>query len=190
MTDQGGLLIEGTTDGLADPEGGVGGELEALAPVELVDRVLEAQVAFLDEIQELHAGGKGVAASHAHHEPQVGPDEPVLGGGRIADRTIELTALLAIFLAGLRLEALLDDLGELALFLGIEKRNRADLVQVLSNRIAHDNSLNGNRTRGIPDFVLALLAWLEMPWGGVWGEARYRVLAIVYARRTSVQPEY
>src|SRR5205085_7875418 len=39
-------------DGLADPPRGVGGELEALAPVELLDRVHQAQVALLDEIEE------------------------------------------------------------------------------------------------------------------------------------------
>ena len=57
--DEAGLLVEGPADGLADPEGGVGGELEALAPVELVDGVLEAEVALLDEVQQLHAGGSG-----------------------------------------------------------------------------------------------------------------------------------
>ena len=60
-----GLLVEGPADGLADPEGGVGGELEALAPVELVDGVLEAEVALLDEVEQLHAGGQGVAAGDA-----------------------------------------------------------------------------------------------------------------------------
>ena len=79
--DEAGLLVEGPADGLADPEGGVGGELEALAPVELVDGVLEAEVALLDEVQELHAGGQGVAAGDADDEAEVGPDEPVLGGG-------------------------------------------------------------------------------------------------------------
>jgi hypothetical protein len=59
QTHEAGLLIERPADGLADPEGGVGGELEALAPVELVDGVLEAQVALLDEVEELHAGGRG-----------------------------------------------------------------------------------------------------------------------------------
>ena len=79
--DQAGLLVERPADGLADPEGGVGGELEALAPVELVDGVLEAEVALLDEVEQLHAGGQGVAAGDAHDEAEVGPDEPVLGPG-------------------------------------------------------------------------------------------------------------
>ena len=84
--DEAGLLVEGPADGLADPERGVGGELEALAPVELVDGVLEAEVALLDEVEELHAGGQGVAAGDAHDEAEVGPDEPVLGLGGPLDR--------------------------------------------------------------------------------------------------------
>ena len=63
--DEAGLLVEGPADGLADPERGVGGELEALAPVELVDGVLEAEVALLDQVEELHGVGEGVAAGDA-----------------------------------------------------------------------------------------------------------------------------
>src|SRR3546814_13136540 len=65
QADEGGLLVERTPDGLADPDRGVRGELEALAPVALVDRVLEAEVALLHEVEELHARGKGVARSEA-----------------------------------------------------------------------------------------------------------------------------
>ena len=39
-------------DGLADPPGGVGGELEALAPVELLDGVHQAEVALLDQVEQ------------------------------------------------------------------------------------------------------------------------------------------
>ncbi len=39
-------------DRLADPPRGVRRELEALAPVELLDRVHEAEVAFLDQVQQ------------------------------------------------------------------------------------------------------------------------------------------
>src|SRR4051812_30094360 len=95
-----GLLVERPADGLTDPEGGVGGELEALAPIELVDRVLEAEVPFLDEVEQLHAGGQGVAARDAHHEAQVGADEAVFGDGGIGDGTIDVAAGLAGCLAG------------------------------------------------------------------------------------------
>ena len=41
--DEAALLVEGPTDRLADPERGVGGELEPAPPVELVDGVLETR---------------------------------------------------------------------------------------------------------------------------------------------------
>ena len=65
QADEAGLLVEGPADGLADPERGVGGELEAAAPVELVDGVLEAEVALLDEVAEVHALGERVAPGDA-----------------------------------------------------------------------------------------------------------------------------
>src|SRR3546814_3987586 len=79
QADEGGLLVERTPDGLADPERGVRGELEALAPVELVDSVLEAEVALLHEVEELHGRGKGVAAGARDDAAKVGEDEAVLG---------------------------------------------------------------------------------------------------------------
>ena len=38
---------------VANPPGGVGGELEALAVVELLDRPHQPEVAFLDQVQQL-----------------------------------------------------------------------------------------------------------------------------------------
>ena len=49
-TNQAGLLIKGSTDGLANPECGVCGKLKSTAPVKLVDCVLETEVSFLNEI--------------------------------------------------------------------------------------------------------------------------------------------
>ena len=103
-------------DGLADPPRGVGGELEALAPVELLDGVHQAEVALLDEVQErearrlvllgdrddqaqvgLHEGALGVLAL-ARRAPQLAlaGGRDVLGGG------FELGARLVAGLDGLR----------------------------------------------------------------------------------------
>ena len=65
-------------DGLTDPPRGVGGELEALRPVELLDSSDEAQVAFLDQVQEEHAAA-GVALGQRHHQSQVRLQQVVLG---------------------------------------------------------------------------------------------------------------
>ena len=131
--DEAGLLVERTADGLADPERGVGGELEATAPVELVDGVLEAQVAFLDEVEEIHALGEGIAASDAHHEAQVGANEAILGFSCLGDGGLQCCALLASGEAIGRFATCLDDAGELALLFRIEQRHFSDVVQVQSD---------------------------------------------------------
>ena len=64
-------------DGLADPPGCVGGELEALAPVELLDRVHEAKVAFLDEVEQRETR-RLVLLCDGHHETKVGLHERAL----------------------------------------------------------------------------------------------------------------
>ena len=140
--DEARLLVEGPADGLADPEGGVGGELEALAPVELVDGVLEAEVALLDEVEQLHAGRQRVAAGDAHDEAEVGPDEAVLGRGALAGEAAVLGGVVAGVDGGAGLHARFDRLGELALLGGGEEGHEADLVEVLTDGIAHGNLLN------------------------------------------------
>ena len=65
-------------DGLADPPGGVRRELEPFAPVELVHRVDQTQVAFLHQIEQRQVGGL-ISLGDGHHQAQVGLDE-CLGG--------------------------------------------------------------------------------------------------------------
>ena len=50
-TDRRGLVRDRPLAGLADPPGGVGRELEPLAPVELLDGAVQPDHALLDEIQ-------------------------------------------------------------------------------------------------------------------------------------------
>ena len=59
--DGAGLVGDGPGDGLADPPGGVGGELEALGVVELLHRPDQAQVALLDQVEEQHAPARRTA---------------------------------------------------------------------------------------------------------------------------------
>ena len=63
-------------DRLADPPRGVGGELEALAPVELLHRVDQAEVALLDQVEQRQPDGL-VLLGDGHHQAQVGLDERV-----------------------------------------------------------------------------------------------------------------
>ena len=57
-------------DRLADPPGGVGRELVAAAVLELVDRLHQADVAFLDQVEELQAA-VGVFLGDGDDEAQV-----------------------------------------------------------------------------------------------------------------------
>ena len=140
--DEAGLLVEGPADGLADPERGVGGELEATAPVELVDGVLEAEVALLDEVEQVHALGQGVAAGDGHDQAQVGADEAVLGVGGGRHLGLEVGAALAVGEPLGGLAAGFDDARQLALVLGGEEGDLADVVQVQADGVVHDVSYN------------------------------------------------
>ena len=132
QTNQAGLLVKRSADGLANPECCIGGELEPLAPVELVDGVLEAEVSFLDQVEQLHARGQWVAAGDADNESEVRSDEAVLGHGGGADLAIEFAAAFATLFDPASCDALFDDLGKLTLFGSVEQRYCADFVQVLT----------------------------------------------------------
>ena len=67
------LVGDGPGDRLADPPGGVGRELVALAVVELLDGADEAEVALLDEVEERQAA-TDVALGDRDDETQVGLD--------------------------------------------------------------------------------------------------------------------
>ena len=79
QADRAALVGEGARHGLADPPGGVGGELEPELVVELLDRADQAHVALLDQIQERHAGLR-VVAGDRHDEAQVALDQALLRG--------------------------------------------------------------------------------------------------------------
>ena len=76
--DGAGLVGDGAGDGLTDPPGGVGGEFVAAAVLELVDGLHEADVALLDEVEELQAA-VGVLLGDGDDEAEVGFDELALG---------------------------------------------------------------------------------------------------------------
>ena len=93
-----GGVLHGPADRLPDPPGGVGGELEALAPVELLDGVDQAEVALLDEIAEGQTRPL-VLPGHGNDQPQVGVDELGGGVGGGGDLLPQLPALLGRQLA-------------------------------------------------------------------------------------------
>src|SRR5439155_1522751 len=73
------VVRDGALHRLADPPGRVGRELVAAAPVELLDRAVEAERSLLDEIEERNAEA-AVALRDRHDETQVRLDHaPLLG---------------------------------------------------------------------------------------------------------------
>jgi hypothetical protein len=72
------LVRHAALDGLADPPGRVGRELEAATPVELLDGADQAEDALLDQVRERQAVAL-VLLRDRDDEPEVRVDHPVLG---------------------------------------------------------------------------------------------------------------
>src|SRR3954453_18015745 len=166
-----GLVGHRAGDRLADPPGGVGGELVALGVVELLHRADQTEVALLDEVQEGHAAA-GVALGEGHHEPEVGLDELALGDLPVALDQVELAAdgLGELELAEVGLAQLLggeqaglDPLRELDLLLGVEQRDPADLLEVGADRVGRGGELGV--LAGLPQ-RLGLLLVVPLEVGG------------------------
>ena len=108
--DGAGLVRNGAGNGLANPPGGIGGEFEALGVIELIHRLDQAQVALLDQIQELHAAAH-IPLGNRDHQTQVGLAQALLG---------------ALALGA----ALLNVLGQLDLLIAGQQGHPADFLQV------------------------------------------------------------
>src|SRR5689334_18653059 len=76
--DRRGLVRDRPLAGLTDPPGGVGRELEPLAPVELLDGAVQPDHALLDEVQQRQVLPL-VALGDRDHQAQVGVDHALLG---------------------------------------------------------------------------------------------------------------
>ena len=100
------LFGQAALDRLADPEGGVGGELVALAPVELLGRPDQAEDALLDQVEKRQLLPL-VLLGDRHDEAQVRVDHALLGAE----------------------VALLDPLREVDLLVSREQGVAPDLVQ-------------------------------------------------------------
>ena len=110
--DGAGLVRDGAGDGLADPPGGVGGELVALGVVKLLHRLNEAQVALLNQVQQHHAPAH-IAPGDGHHQTEVGLGHAALG----------------LLISGG------DPHRQLHLLLRGQQRHLADLLQVHPHRV-------------------------------------------------------
>ena len=149
------LVCNSAGDGLADPPGGIRGELEALRVVELLDRADQTEVAFLDKVQKQHATTH-ITLCDGDHQAQVRFDELLLciqtylldTGKAPAFTTLERHT--ALFFRRIELchslDTCLDLHGEVDLFGRREQRDLADLFEIHAHRIAREHS---NRIVGI-----------------------------------------
>ena len=127
-------------DGLTDPPGGIRRELKALSPVELLDGVHQAQVAFLDQIQQRQPGGL-VLLGDRDDQPQVRLDEGAFGVLATLQVALELTAaggcevVCPVGLPGPGLDPGLDLLREADLALFGQQRILADVGEVQADEV-------------------------------------------------------
>ena len=80
--DGAGLIGDAPRDGLADPPGGIGGKLVAAPVFELVHRLHQADIAFLNKIKELQPAVR-VFFCNRDHQTQVRLDHFLLGLARL-----------------------------------------------------------------------------------------------------------
>ena len=126
-------------DRLTDPPRGVRGELEALAPVELLDGVHESEVALLDQVEQRETRGL-VLLGDRDDESQVRLDELTLGLFALACGAAQLTLLRrGEFAAGVELldglVACLDGLRESYLVVFREQRVLPDIGEVETDEV-------------------------------------------------------
>ena len=154
------LVGEGSGDGLADPPGGVGGELETLPVVELLDGTDQTKVSLLNEVEQDEAAPY-IFLGDGNDEAEVGLDEPLASPVRLAygsfqdepligRQQIHDVQLLVGTGAGLGLHRKLN------LLLRREQREASDLLEVHPNRVRDMDELVAGQGGGGQGIVAVL----------------------------------
>ena len=127
--------------------------------VELVDRPHQAEVALLDQVEQLHAPAD-VALGDAHDEAQVGLDQLALGPLAVAARPASrlrvstsgehLAGLGGLVDAGGPEVALLDQLGQAALVVAGQQVDLADLAEVHAHAVGRQRRRSAARALRTP----------------------------------------
>ena len=183
-----GLVGDGPGDGLADPPGGVGGELVALGVVELLHGLDEAQVALLDEVQEEHAPTH-IALGDGDHQTEVGLRQLLLGALALLIDLAELGLLLGGDVRGLAVPAPLlqlvqlglglvaggHGLGQDDLLVRVQQGDLADLLEVHADGIVDGEAVD----QGVGVHQLLFLHLGDLLGGGLLvGEVRQDILIV------------
>jgi hypothetical protein len=87
----------------------------------------------LNEIEEFHTRGQGIAASNAHDQAEVGTNETILRYRCSTDFRLQGDRSLAVLEACRGSNAFLDGLRKFTLFERGEKGDKTDFVEVLAD---------------------------------------------------------
>ena len=121
-SDRSGLVGDGSCNGLSDPPCGVRTELVALGVVELVDSFDQAQISFLDKIEEQHSSSD-IFLGDRNYETQVGLAQLLFGP----------------------LVALFHPLGQFDFLFSRKQRHLAYLLEIHSYRVIDSDCLGYRR---------------------------------------------
>ena len=80
------LIGNGACDGLPDPPHGIGRDLHAMAVVEFFNRVHEAHIAFLDQVQEIEGALAAIFLGDRDDQPEMGPHHLLARRGQCSPR--------------------------------------------------------------------------------------------------------
>jgi hypothetical protein len=166
--DGAGLVGEGPGHGLADPPGGVRGELVAARVVELLDRPDQAEVALLDEVEHGQAPAD-VPFGDGDDEAQVGLYQAAFGHPAHDDEPVEVQGELGVEVGGAG-ELLLgeqpgfDAAGQFDLLGGGQQRYAADLPEVLAEEVG-GGAAAGSLGRGTAPGGGRLLRFVPVRYG-------------------------
>jgi hypothetical protein len=87
----------------------------------------------LDEVEQFHAWGQGIATSNAHHQAEVGTNESILRYRRSTNFRLKGDGTLAVLETCRGGNARFDGLRKLALFERGEEGDKTDFVEVLTD---------------------------------------------------------
>src|SRR5664280_1607024 len=93
------LIGDGAGDGLAYPPGGIGGKSEALMHVILLDRLHQAEIALLDQIEESDTSAH-ITLGNAYHKARIGFNDLFASQDAILHEGFEALPFRAVLASG------------------------------------------------------------------------------------------
>ena len=136
---------------MADPPGGIGRKLEALAGIEFLHSPHETKVPLLKEVEKRQTATP-VLLGHGNDQPEIGPCqavpgtvtaslEPLQGGQLRPVRPTQIASCRQVCQAPLRFVPIPDAVSQLHLFAGGQQGDLSDLTEVQAGRISDPSGI-------------------------------------------------